>query len=108
MAKKDVKEWQELRKKLLENYFFYRGGCEIDEIAVWPRNLAKYTGVSEHTADYWLKGKYIPSKAHISKIRAYHERLKPLPEFSETIKEYIQQQLLKSSEGTMQTLRQKV
>jgi len=104
MAKKDTKGWQELRKKLLENYFLYRDACEIDGIAVWPKNMAEYAGVSERMAEYWLKGKYIPSKGHITKIRAYYERLKPLPEFSEKTKEYLQK-LLRSAEGILQTLK---
>ncbi len=104
MAEKNLKEWQILRKKLLENYFFYRGGCEIDGIAVWPKNMGEHVGVSERIAEYWLKGKYIPTKRHITKIRTYCERLKPLPEFSAEIKEY-QQELLKSAEGILQTLK---
>ena len=45
-------------------------------------------------AEYWLKGQYIPTKRHITKIRAYYERLKPLPEFSAEIKEYQQKPLI--------------
>jgi len=105
MAKKDLKEWQELRMKLLENYFFYRNACEIDTVAVWPKNMGEYTGVTEHTAEYWLKGIYIPSKRHIVKIRAYCKRLKPLTTLSEGSKEYIKE-LLKSAEETIKSLKQ--
>ncbi|MBL7131164.1 MAG: hypothetical protein ISS45_07165 [Candidatus Omnitrophica bacterium] len=105
MAKKEIKEWQKLRKKLLENFFLYRDACEIDKIAVWPKNMAKFTEVSEQTAACWLKGSIIPSKTHITKIKAYYKRLEPLPEeLPEETKEYLQE-LLRSAEGILKTLK---
>jgi hypothetical protein len=104
MAKKDIKKWQELRLKLLENFFFYRDACEVDGVAVWPKNMGKFAGVSERMAEYWLKGTHIPTKQHIKKLSEYYERLKPLPELKEDSREYLKE-LLESAQGTLKTLK---
>lgn len=104
MVKKNLKEWQELRRKLLENYLFYRDACEIDGVAVWPKNMAKFMGVSERIAEYWLKGTRTPSSKHLAKLKQYYGRLEPFPELPEESKEYLAVMLARA-EGTLKSLK---
>lgn len=107
MAKKKLKEWQELRRKLLENYFFYRDACEIDGVAVWPKNMAKFMGVSERIAEYWLKGTRTPSSRHLAKLKKYYECLDPLPELPEESKEYLAK-MLDMAARTLKSLKEEL
>lgn len=107
MAKKSLKEWQELRRKLLENYYFYRDACEIDGVAVWPKNMAKFVGVTERIAEYWLKGTRTPSLKHLAQLNKYYEHLDPMPELPEESNEYLAK-MLERAAGTLKSLKEEL
>lgn len=107
MAEKNLKEWQELRKELLRNFFFYRDACEIDGVAVWPKNMATFIGVTERIAEYWLKGKRTPNSRHLGQLKKYYERLETMPELPVKSKEYLVN-ILAKAEGTITSLKIKL